>query len=296
MDVTSLPPLLRLRSVGDHRYEGMPEHDGSGEIARNVIHGGQILTQMIMAAHLDRSEDREDDKEVKSIHVIFARAADYAQPIVYQVERMHDGRTLGSDTVSFSQGGRLMARAMILWSSDESDLIRHTALVNMPKVAGPDDPGHRADSLVFPGALSRVVDGIDVWSADQPVREPVQHIWTKYCDDLPMVANQAVLSWATDGWLIGTAMLPYAGIDQSQAHRTISTGVISHTLNFHDRFRGDEWLLLANESIWAGRGRTHGRCNVWTIAGQLVATCTQDNLLRAFGDAKDHTADYQRIM
>jgi hypothetical protein len=50
MYVTSLPPLLRLRSVGDHRYEGMPEHDGSGEIARNVIHGGQILTQMIMAA------------------------------------------------------------------------------------------------------------------------------------------------------------------------------------------------------------------------------------------------------
>ena len=94
------------------------------------------------------------------------------------------------------------------------------------------------------------------------------------------MVNQAVLSWATDGWLIGTAMLPHAGIDQSQAHRTISTGVISHTLNFHDRFRGDEWLLLANESVWAGRGRTHGRCNIWTEDGRLVATYTQDNLVR----------------
>ena len=48
--------------------------------------------------------------------------------------------------------------------------------------------------------------------------------------------------------------------------------------------------------VWAGRGRTHGRCNVWTQDGTLVATYTQDNLVRAFADRKDHTGDYQRIM
>jgi acyl-CoA thioesterase II len=296
LDVTKLPPMLQLREVGDHRYEGKPEHEPDADIARNVVFGGQILAQMIVAAHVDRNQGRDDDKEVKSIHAIFARAGDYTGPIVYEVERMHEGRTLGSDTVTFSQDGRIMSRGIILWSRDEPDLIRHTALVEMPHVAGPDDPRHRSESLVFPGASARVVDGINVWSPDQPVREPVLHIWTRYDKDLPMVANQAVLSWATDGWLIGTAMLPHARIDQSQAHRTISTGVISHTLNFHDRFRGDEWLLLANESIWAGRGRTHGRCTVWTTDGRLVATYTQDNLVRSFGDAKDHTGDYQRIM
>ena len=96
------------------------------------------------------------------------------------------------------------------------------------------------------------------------------------------MVNQAILSWATDGWLIGTAMLPHAEVYQHQAHRTISTGVVSHTLNFHERFEADEWLLLANESIWAGRGRTHGRCNIWTHDGRLVATYTQDNLVRGF--------------
>jgi hypothetical protein len=189
-----------------------------------------------------------------------------------------------------------MSRGLILWSKDEPDLIRHTAGIAMPDVVGPDDPGNRDDSLVFPGALGRIVDGIDVWSPEQPLRDPVQHVWTRFSEDLPMVANQAVLSWTTDGWLIGTAMLPHAGIDQSQAHRTISTGVISHTLNFHDRFRGDEWLLLANESVWAGRGRTHGRCTVWSADGRLVATYTQDNLVRGFGDGKDHTGDYRTIM
>jgi acyl-CoA thioesterase len=288
--------MLRLEAIGDHQYEGKPEHAGGAETARNVVFGGQILAQMIMAAHVDRNRDRDDDKEVKSIHAIFVRSGDYSQPIVYDVERMHDGRTLGSDTVTFSQSGRIMSRGLILWSRDEPDLIRHTAGIAMPDVARPDDPRNKADSLVFPGALGRIVDGIDVWSPEQPLRDPVQPVWTRFSEDLPMVANQAVLSWTTDGWLIGTAMLPHAGIDQSQAHRTISTGVISHTINFHDRFRGDEWLLLANESIWAGRGRTHGRCTVWTADGRLVATYTQDNLVRSFGDGKDHTGDYRSIM
>jgi acyl-CoA thioesterase-2 len=293
VDSANLPSLLQLHPVGEHLYEGDAEHGGD---TRNVVFGGQILAQMIMAAHIDRNQDREDRKEVKSIHAIFARAGDYGQPIRYEVERMHDGRTLGSDTVTFSQGDRIMSRGMILWSTDEPDLIRHTANVAMPDVVGPDDPGNRTDQLVFPGAECRIVDGINVWDPEQEVREPVQHVWTRFTEDLPLVAAQAILSWATDGWLIGTAMLPHAGIDQSQAHRTISTGVVSHTLNFHDLFSADEWLLLSNESIWAGRGRTHGRCTIWTQDGCLVASYTQDNLIRKFDDGKDHTGDYNRIM
>jgi acyl-CoA thioesterase II len=300
-DHRALPPMLRLEPIGDHTYDGAPEHAGDADqIRRNVVFGGQILAQMIVAAHLDRSEDRPDgqadDKEVKSIHAIFARAGDYTQPIRYIVDRMHDGRTLGSDTVTFSQGGRVMSRGLILWSKDEADLVRHVENVTMPAVPGPDDPGNRGDGRVFPGAEGRIVHGVDTWSPDQPVGPAVQHVWTRFDADFTPVLNQAILSWATDGYLIGTAMLPHAGFDESQAHRTISTGVVSHTVNFHDRFRADEWLLMANESIWAGRGRTHGRCTIWTEDGRLVASYTQDNLVRAWADGKDHTGDYQRIM
>jgi acyl-CoA thioesterase II len=297
VDATSLPALLQLHEVDRHVYLGKPEHEGDAEdLRRNVVFGGQILAQMIMAAHIDRNEDRHDDKEVKSIHAIFARAGDYTQPIQYEVERMHDGRTLGSDTVTFSQSGRIMSRGMILWSKDEPDLIRHTAHVEMPTVAGPDDPTNRPDGRVFPGSVGRIVGGIDTWNDDEPLRPAVQHVWTRYQDDSSPVVNQAILSWATDGYLIGTAMLPHQGYNESHAHRTISTGVIAHTLNFHDRFAANEWLLMSNENIWAGRGRTHGRCNVWTQDGRLIATYTQDNLVRGFGDGRDHAGDYQRIM
>jgi acyl-CoA thioesterase II len=293
-DEHALPPMLELEQVGDHTYAGRPEHDGE---QRNVVFGGQILAQMIMAAHRDHSVDHPNAKEVKSIHAIFARAGDYGAPIEYVVEQMHSGRTLGSDTVTFSQHGKVMSRGLILWSQDEPDLIRHTANVEMPAVGGPDDPGNRDDWRVFPGAVGRIAGGINTWSDDEPLRDPVQHVWTRYDASFSdPVVHQAIASWATDGYLIGTAMLPHAGYNEGHAHKTISTGVVSHTLNFHDRFDVSDWLLMANESVWAGRGRTHGRCNIWTEDGALVATYTQDNLVRAFADRRDHSEDYQRIM
>lgn len=174
-----------------------------------------------------------------------------------------------------------MSRALVLWSKDEPDPIRHTTNVAMPAVAGPDDPAGRDDGRVFPGAVGRIVHGVDTWSADEPLRDPVQHVWTRYDRSFPVpVVNQAILSWATDGYLIGTAMLPQAGYHEGQAHRTISTGVISHTVSFHDRFDVSHRLLLSNESIWAGRGRRYGVCNIWTQDGRPVASCTQDNLVR----------------
>jgi acyl-CoA thioesterase-2 len=294
IDTTTLPAVLRLEQVGEHVFQAQPLHDGAAH--RNVVFGGEILAQAIVAAHVDRNLDRIDEKEVKSVHAIFARAGDYGQPIRYEVERMHDGRTLGSDTVTFSQGDRIMSRLLILWSRDEPDLIRHTEGVSLPIVPGPEDESNRADGRVFPGAEARIVDGINTWSDEEPLRPPLQNVWTRYGVNFEMPVNQAILSWATDGFLIGTAMLPHDGYNESHAHKTISPGVISHTINFHDRFAADEWLLIANESVWAGRGRSHGRANVWTADGRLVATYTQDNLVRGWADGRDHTADYQRIM
>ena len=86
IDVDDLPRMLQLHQVGDHLYEGQPEQAGD---VRNVVFGGQILAQMIMSAHVDRNDGREDVKEVKSIHAIFARAGDYALPIQPRLGHRH---------------------------------------------------------------------------------------------------------------------------------------------------------------------------------------------------------------
>jgi|HubBroStandDraft_1064217.scaffolds.fasta_scaffold04598_5 acyl-CoA thioesterase-2 len=293
VEIETLPVELQLHAVADHVWEATPTHEG--EVARNVVFGGQILAQMIMASHLDREAERPNTKEVKSIHAIFARAGDYTLPIQYEVERMHDGRTMGSDSVTFSQGGKIMSRGLILWSNDEPDLIRHTAEIAMPDVPGPDSP-HRTDSRVFPGATGRVIGGVEPSNPDQPEVAPLMNVWTRFTANYPSVVDQAILSWATDGYLIGTSMLAHHEINEGQSHRTISTGVLSHTINFHEPFAADEWLLLAHESVWAGRGRTHGRCTIWTEDGRLVATYTQDNLVRSLGGDSDQAGDFKRAM
>ena len=52
------------------------------------------------------------------------------------------------------------------------------------------------------------------------------------------------------------------------------------------------------DETWAKTNmtRTHGRCTIWTEDGALVATYTQDNLVRSFGDQRDHTSEYRRVM
>jgi acyl-CoA thioesterase II len=100
------------------------------------------------------------------------------------------------------------------------------------------------------------------------------------------VVGQALLAYPTDGFLIGTAMRPHAGIGQSMAHVSISTSVLSHTLTFHEPIDAGEWHLLAHESPFAGGGRTYGRANIFTQDGRLVGSFVQDNMVRSVPEGR----------
>jgi acyl-CoA thioesterase-2 len=267
--MSQLPDLLELDEVGAGRYQVRhPSEDPEG---RDVVFGGQLLAQMIMAS--DRAGGSK--KDPKSIHTIFARAGTYSQPIVLAVESLQAGRTWASDTVTATQGDRLLSRSLVLMHADEPDLVRHAP--EMPKVPHPDD-AEPILGLAFPGAEIRTIDD----PPDAPGGVPTQLFWHRYGDKVDSVAaNDAILSWGTNGFLIGLALRPHHDtVDISQAHHTISTGVIAHTINFHERIDVSNWLLVAQEATYAGRGRIHGRGLVYTEDGQLVATFTQDSMAR----------------
>ena len=128
----------------------------------------------------------------------------------------------------------------------------------------------------------RTVDGVDI--ADPGAVGPARlDVWTRFADapDEPTL-NQALLAFATDGFLIGTAMRPHDGVGQSLAHRSISTSVITHTLTFHGPVDASGWLLLDQESPVARAGRSYGRAHVFSEAGDLVASFVQEGMIRAF--------------
>lgn len=251
------------------------------ETGTNVVFGGQILAQVIVAA-----ASTVPAQEVKTIHAVFARAARPDVPLELDVVPFHLGRTLGSLTIIVRQGERRCAHFTVLTSVCEPDLIRHAA--TMPEVEGPDAAAPRPGSLLAPGEL-RVVGDVDVM--DPELVGPAEYpIWFR-SPGLPkqLAIHQALLADATDGHLIGTAMRPHSGVGQAMAHQSIHTGVVGHTLSFHDPIDLDIWHLIAHESIWTGRGRAHGRANVFRQDGQLVASFVQDAIVRSANQGADPT-------
>ncbi|MDD2857963.1 MAG: thioesterase family protein [Candidatus Nanopelagicales bacterium] len=263
--------LLELVPAGDGRLLA-PMPEGSPE-GRDVIFGGQIIAQMIMAA----SADASDPKVIKSIHVIFARAGTYETPLHYEVEDFQNGRTFGSKVITAMQGDRRLAKAMVLTTAVEPDLIAH-GITPPSGVAAPDPGLPSPTGSAFPGALVQratpagtTVNGVPAssfWSR-MPVRV-----------DAP-AAGQAVLAWTSIGSLIGLAMEQHTDeVSIEDAHHSLSTGVIAHTLNFHRPVDAHAWLQFAEEASFAGGGRVHGRGAVFDAQGALVATYAQDSMVK----------------
>jgi acyl-CoA thioesterase len=264
--------LLKLEPAGPGRFRVHNEGDPG---VRDVVFGGQLLGQAIMAASASFP-----GKSVRTLHTIFARAARVSAATELAVEPIHDGRSFASANVTVWQGDRLCARSLVLLDAPDPDLIRHAAPA--PRVDGPEQAVDAGPSpLVFPGAELRIVGGVDTWSPDAPVGPAELFAWVRYAGaPSDLATNQAILGWGTDGFLIGTAMRPHAGIGQADAHKTLSTGVVGHTLTFHEPFTTRDWLLIAHESPHAGAGRSYGRAHVFTRDGRLVASFVQDNMIR----------------
>lgn len=252
-----------LESVGEGRFRA-----GNARTTHGVVFGGQLLGQALLAAAA-----AHDEMAVKTLHAVFARGASPEADLEIEVDPVHAGRTFASSTVTLRQGDRTCVRAQVLLSADEPDCIRHADPA--PSIDPPDDaPGEAAEWVV------EVVGGIDVNDPDA-VGPAELDVWTRFvgAPEDPAV-NQALLAFATDGFLIGTAMRPHAGVGQAQAHRTLSTGVISHTITFHEPVDAGAWNLLSHRSPYAGRGRAYGTADVFDRDGRLVASFVQDSMIR----------------
>jgi acyl-CoA thioesterase II len=258
---------LDLSLSGPDQYEA-----GNAETGAPVIFGGQLLAQSVVAAL--RADD--GDKRVKTIHTVFARGGSPDAPVEIHVDRMHRGRAFASSTVSISQGEALCARSLVLLSADEPDFVHHADPA--PEAGGPllAAPVGDGDSSAFE---IRFVGDVDISDPDL-VGPPDLDVWVRV-PDAPADDGvaQALLAYISDGFLIGTAMRPHAGVGQAQAHVTVATSVVSHTLTFHRPFAMRDWLLLAHHSDFAGGGRCHGRASVFE-GDALVATYVQDGMLR----------------
>jgi acyl-CoA thioesterase-2 len=264
---TELLAMLELEPTGPTSFRA---NNLSG--TRNVVFGGQLLAQIVTAA-----SRTVPGQQVKSIHNVFTRGASPDAPLDITVSPQHVGRSFSTVAVSMSQGERMCTTALVLLHLPEPDLIRHAA--TMPRTDGPEAAPPRSFNR---GWEIRVEDGVDIQDPDA-VGPAELNVWSRFAGGPHAAAtSQAFLAYASDGFLIGTAMRPHAGVGQAMAHISISTSVVTQTLTFHEPFDAGQWHLLAHESPYAGHGRSFGRAHVFAEDGRLVASYGQENMIRAF--------------
>ncbi len=239
------------------------------DIGYHRVFGGQILAQVVSAASA-----ASPGKSVKSLSVAFPREGDTAKAMSYRVEPLHEGRTFATTSVVGSQDGRVVAAALVSLHVDEDGLHRSDP---PPDVGGPQDAS-ALDLPMLPWEV-RVVGGVDL--ADPAAGPPRLELWMRAPGlTADRSVHQALLAHATDLTLIGTALRPFEGVSQADSTVTLHTAVTSHTLWFHQPFGLDDWLLLAQHSPVVANGRAFARGDVFSAAGEVVASFAQEAMIR----------------
>jgi len=276
--VEDINDALDIEPAGPGRFRANSLRDiGEGD----VVFGGQFLAQMIMAA-----ATVDPAKSLKYVSAVFGRPAVRHEPMDIEVEAMHGGRSFATVSVSVLQHDKLCARGIALLSSEEPDIIRHEA--TMPEVDGPDESllydGARvgADATIAGGREMRIVGGFHPGEPSL-VRDPVLRHWARGpgLDGNP-AKSQAFVAFVSAGPNISMAMLPHDGFGTMMAHQSVSTGIMTHSVTFHEPMDAREWLLFDHVSPYAGHGRSYARGDVYRRDGQLVASFVQDAMIREF--------------
>jgi acyl-CoA thioesterase-2 len=268
-DQSDLLTLIDVQENGPNRFIAPGYH----ERTRNVVEGGQLLAQAIVAA-----TKSVPDQRVTSAFLTFPKAASFDDPIDVLVEPLRRGRTLSTLAIRAEQNGVLVSPGLVLMDSGAGDTIQN--VVAMPDVPGPDES--ESYDMRVTGRELRIVDG--AYSPDpNRVGPPVIYAWVRFRDNpQEHYLRSALVAQATTHWTIGAALRPHAGFGEADAHVTLSTGIISVAIAFHDDAAIDEWLLYDNPAIWSGRGLAQGDGKVFTQSGRLVASYSVQAMIRGF--------------
>lgn len=240
---------------------------------RNVVEGGQMLAEAIVAA-----AKTIPDQRVTSASMIFSKAASFDAPHEVAVDVMRRGRTFSTLQVRFDQHESMRAVGLLLLDSGSPDVIRHGS--PMPLVPAPYDcPSH---NFGVTGRDIRIVDGAYDPNPDR-VGTPEIYAWVRFRDaPAHPYLHTALMAQSTTHWTIAANMRPHKGFGEADAHVTLSTGIMSVSMAFHEEVDVTEWLLYANPGTYAGNGLVHGEGRVFTESGRHVASYSVQAMVRAF--------------
>jgi len=278
--------LLQLERIEDNIFRGDSRDLGSPQ-----VFGGQVLGQALSAA-----QHTVDGRAAHSLHAYFLRRGDVTAPIIYDVDRARDGGSFSNRRVVAIQHGRPILNLAASFQTPEKGLEHRGDMPDVPSPDGLKDLTEvTADVLEnIPMKLRRFMTDkrpfefrpVDPVSLDAREKLPPQkQVWVRAVDRLPddFALHQNLLAYVSDFELLATATLPH-GLPMTR--RNVIMASLDHALWFHSEFRMDEWLLYSMDSPNASGARGFARGQLFTQSGKLVASTSQEGLVRVIDPSR----------
>ena len=282
----NLLAILDLEALEHNLFRGR-----SPQVGWQRVFGGLVIGQALVAA-----TRTVEGRLAHSLHGYFMRPGDPAVPIIYEVDRIRDGKSFATRRVVAIQHGEAIFSMSASFHAHESGLDHQVAMPDVPPPeALPSEADLKAKFIdTVPEAVRRY------WERERPIElrptdlthfvsrdklPPVQHVWvraTGRLHDEPAL-HQCVLAYASDMTLLDTSLFAHG---RSVFDKDLQLASLDHALWFHRPFRADDWLLYAQDSPSSSAGRGFNRGSIFTRDGALVASVAQEGLIRTIRGAK----------
>jgi len=281
--MSSVPSLLSILDLEQLEVNLFRGTSPKGAVRR--VFGGQVIGQALIAA-----TRTVEGVLPHSLHAYFLLGGDPEIPIVYDVDRIRDGKSFTTRRVVAIQHGRAIFSMSVSFHNDEEGLDHQ---MTMPDVPHPDqlpsDAEIRANILPqLPEAVRRY------YERERPIElRPVDfgrytgkklannqfNIWMRTTAPLPddPAIHRCALAYASDMTILDTALLPH---QRSIFDRDIMGASLDHAIWYHRPFRADQWLLYTQDSPNSHGSRGFGRGLIFAADGTLVASVAQEGLMR----------------
>ncbi|MCB1686072.1 MAG: acyl-CoA thioesterase II [Pseudomonadales bacterium] len=280
--------ILRLETIEQNLYRGHNEERGQFR-----LFGGQVLAQALRAAC-----HTVEARMPHSLHAYFMRAGDASRPVLYEVDRIRDGRSFTTRRVVAIQDGEAIFSMSASFQVQEEGL---THAASMPNVPLPDELEDDIDVFVREGAQpgaspmagrARPFETRSVFAPGSAVAADSRSwnpVWIRFCQPLPeqdVSLPWCLLAYASDMGLVSTALLPFG---DELKRDSIQMASLDHSLWIHRPPTTGEWLLLHKRttSVAGARGMVHAE--FYSQTGQLIASVSQEGLLREIRAAGDQS-------
>src|SRR5947209_8456821 len=280
--VQDLLAILDLERLELNLFRGR-----SPQVGWQRVFGGQVIGQALVAAC--RTVD-VTGRPPHSLHAYFLLPGDPKVPIIYEVDRIRDGKSFTTRRVVAIQHGEAVFTMAVSFHHDEEGP-SHQA--SMPDVPAPDSLA--TDAAIKERVLPMMPEAVRrFYERERPIElRPVElerylgkkieagrfHVWIRATGALPdePAIHQCVLAYASDMLLLDSALIPHG---RTVFEQTLMAASLDHALWFHRPFRADDWLLYAHDSPNLSGSRGFSRGLIFARDGTLVASVAQEGLLR----------------